>query len=50
VIGVDIQAFMPDNAPTPYVRASFSLASEEDIDTALARLAALLREEAQGPV
>ena len=42
-----LQAFLPDGAPTPYVRASFSLASEADINTALERLSALLREQQQ---
>ncbi|ELU04387.1 hypothetical protein CAPTEDRAFT_156025 [Capitella teleta] len=39
-------AFMADDtAPCPYVRASFSLASKENIDLGLSRLAALIREE-----
>ena len=42
-----LQAFLPDGAPTPYVRASFSLASDADINTALERLSALLREQQQ---
>jgi kynurenine/2-aminoadipate aminotransferase len=38
-------SFMPSNAPTSHVRAAFSTASDEEIDEALRRLAALLREQ-----
>lgn len=38
--------FLPDpNEPSPYVRASFSLASAEQMDKAFQRLADLIREE-----
>nr|KAJ3414355.1 hypothetical protein HK105_001797 [Polyrhizophydium stewartii] len=36
--------FLPNQRPTPYVRASYSIASKEDIDTALERLRALVLE------
>jgi kynurenine/2-aminoadipate aminotransferase len=39
------ESFLPEPEPSPYVRASFSTASDSDIDTAMARLATLLRSE-----
>eukprot|EP00842_Homolaphlyctis_polyrhiza_P000867 jgi/Hompol1/1781/HPOL_002758-RA len=36
--------FLPNTRPTPYVRASYSLASEKDMDTALQRLRDLVLE------
>lgn len=38
-------AFTPNGEDSPFVRASFSTASPEDMDEALGRFAALLREE-----
>jgi kynurenine/2-aminoadipate aminotransferase len=38
------QAFSPNNQPSPYVRASFSVVSEPDMDIAMERLARALRE------
>lgn len=39
-------AFMPDKArPSPFMRAAFSLAGDDKIDVAFARLAELIREE-----
>ncbi|KAI9327887.1 pyridoxal phosphate-dependent transferase [Obelidium mucronatum] len=37
--------FFPNPRTTPYVRASFSTATAEDIDVALSRLAEIIREE-----
>ncbi|ORY46995.1 PLP-dependent transferase [Rhizoclosmatium globosum] len=37
--------FFPNPRTTPYVRASFSTATEEEIDIALARLAEIIKEE-----
>jgi kynurenine/2-aminoadipate aminotransferase len=48
VVMVPGKVFSPSNSPSPYVRAAFSTASEEDIDEALRRLANLLREEING--
>ena len=45
VLLVPGQSFMPSDAPTSHVRAAFSTASDEEIDEALRRLAALLREQ-----
>jgi len=45
VLLVPGQHFMPDNKPCPYVRASYSIASPEEMEEALKRLAALLREQ-----
>ena len=45
VLLVPGQVFMPDNAPSSYVRASFSLATEADMEVAIQRLAHVLREE-----
>ena len=45
VLLVPGQSFMPSNAPTSHVRAAFSTASDEEIDEALRRFAALLREQ-----
>jgi len=45
VLLVPGQSFSPNNEKSPYVRASFSLASEEEMDLALGRLAKLLREK-----
>lgn len=39
-------AFMPSGEVSPYVRASFSVASDGDVDTAFHRLGDLLREAA----
>ena len=36
------------NAPCPYIRAAFSLASPQNIDTAFERLAVLIKEEIRG--
>nr|KAG5714143.1 hypothetical protein BaRGS_020471 [Batillaria attramentaria] len=48
VLFVPGRAFMVDEtAPTPYIRASYSLVSPEDMDKAFQRLAALLKEEAK---
>jgi len=44
VLLVPGQAFSPNNKPSPYVRASFSVASKEDMDIACARLRDLLLE------
>jgi len=38
------QAFSPNGTPSSYVRASFSVVSEENMDIAMERLAKLLRE------
>eukprot|EP00698_Gefionella_okellyi_P023302 TRINITY_DN7923_c0_g1_i1.p1 TRINITY_DN7923_c0_g1~~TRINITY_DN7923_c0_g1_i1.p1 ORF type:complete len:432 (+),score=71.44 TRINITY_DN7923_c0_g1_i1:1713-3008(+) len=43
VLMVPGQAFEPNNKPSPYVRAAFSVASPADQDEALRRLAALLK-------
>jgi kynurenine/2-aminoadipate aminotransferase len=45
VLLVPGQAFDPRNQPSPYVRASFSTASDDELDTAMARLAGLIRSE-----
>ena len=45
VLLVPGQVFMPDNAQSSYVRASFSLATEPDMELAIQRLAAVLKEE-----
>ncbi|EGC33234.1 hypothetical protein DICPUDRAFT_37021 [Dictyostelium purpureum] len=45
VILVPGVAFKPDNSISPFVRASFSTANEEQMDEALKRLSALLNEE-----
>lgn len=43
VLFVPGRAFFPEGAPpTPYLRAAFSMATPEDIDEALRRLASLL--------
>ena len=39
------QAFSPLNEVSSYVRASFSTASDEDMDSAMERLATLIRSE-----
>jgi len=44
VLLVPGQAFSPSNTPSPYVRASFSVASKEDMDLACSRLRELLLE------
>ena len=41
--GAVVQSFNPDDAPSPYVRASFSVVTDGDLDEALRRLAALVR-------
>lgn len=46
---MDRQAFIPNGEPTPFVRASFSIVSDEEIDTALSRLASLIKETQQLP-
>ncbi|KAF8181268.1 PLP-dependent transferase [Pholiota molesta] len=38
VLALPGTAFLPNGRPTPYVRASFSQASEEDVDKAIQRL------------
>ena len=45
VLLVPGQAFSPENKPSSYVRASFSIASEADMEEGLQRLADLLREQ-----
>jgi len=45
VLLVPGQAFSPNDKPSDCVRASFSTASDEDMDTALQRFAKLLKEE-----
>ena len=45
VLLVPGQVFMPDNSPSNYVRASFSLATESDMEIAMQRLAQVLKEE-----
>lgn len=48
VLFVPGRAFMVDDtAPTPYIRASYSLVSPDEMDTAFKRLATLLKEEKQ---
>jgi kynurenine/2-aminoadipate aminotransferase len=44
VILVPGSVFSPSNSPSPYARASFSVATYEDMDEALRRLAALLKD------
>ena len=39
------QSFSPLDEPSPYVRASFSTTSDNDIDSAMERLATLIRSE-----
>jgi len=39
------QSFLPDNGSSSHVRASFSMATDAEMDAALERLASLLREE-----
>jgi kynurenine/2-aminoadipate aminotransferase len=46
VLFVPGQSFDPLDKPSPYVRASFSTASDEDMDVAMDRLAALISNEA----
>lgn len=46
VIMVPGQAFSPKDEPSNCVRAAFSVASDQDMDTALARFAKLLKAEA----
>ena len=45
VLFVPGQSFDPLDRPSPYVRASFSTASDEDMDIAMERLAALIANE-----
>jgi len=45
VLLVPGQAFHPNGEPGPYVRAAFSVASEEEIETGIQRLATILKEE-----
>jgi DNA-binding transcriptional MocR family regulator len=40
-----VQVFSPSQAPGHFVRAAFSMVNEEQIDTAMSRLATLLRED-----
>ena len=46
VLLVPGQVFMPDDSVSAFVRASFSLASEPDMELAVQRLAKVLRDEA----
>jgi len=48
VLFVPGSSFMPCGSASPYVRAAFSIASPEEIDEALLRLATLLRRTAVG--
>jgi len=43
VLMVPGASFMPKNEASPYVRAAFSTATPDEINTALERLAKLLR-------
>ncbi len=43
VLLVPGSSFSPSGSPSPYVRASFSTASKEDMELAMQRLASLLR-------
>ncbi len=43
VILVPGRSFSPNNEPSPYVRASFSVASAEEMNTACERFAKLIR-------
>lgn len=45
VLALPGSAFLPNGAQSAYVRASFSLLSEEEVDEALKRLKAVLEEE-----
>ncbi|KAH9153577.1 hypothetical protein AeRB84_004196 [Aphanomyces euteiches] len=45
VLLVPGQVFLPDNQKTSYVRAAYSTATPEQMDTALSRLASLLQEK-----
>ena len=45
VLAIPGEACVVDNKPSPYIRCAFSTASDEDIDEALRRLAALLKQE-----
>jgi len=38
VLALPGTVFLPNGRPTPYVRASFSLATEEEVDKAIQRL------------
>ncbi|KAF9473803.1 PLP-dependent transferase [Pholiota conissans] len=48
VLALPGTVFLPNGRPTPYVRASFSQASEEDVDQALQRLRAAILEARAG--
>mmetsp|Transcript_3319 Transcript_3319/g.4785 ORF Transcript_3319/g.4785 Transcript_3319/m.4785 type:complete len:121 (-) Transcript_3319:59-421(-) len=48
VLFVPGQSFCPSGEKSPYVRASFSTASDSDLDIAMKRLAALILAEPQG--
>jgi kynurenine/2-aminoadipate aminotransferase len=43
VLAVSGQSFQPDNAPSPFIRTSYSTATPADMDLACQRLAELLR-------
>lgn len=45
VVLVPGKVFLPDGGRSNHVRASFSVASHEDMDTAMQRLRSLLLEE-----
>lgn len=45
VLFVPGQSFCPLNQKSPYVRASFSTASDEDFDVAMERLASLIKND-----
>ena len=47
VLFVPGQAFSPTNEKTSYVRASFSIAEPKFIDTAIQRLAQLIKDETE---
>jgi kynurenine/2-aminoadipate aminotransferase len=47
VILIGGQSFMPDDSPSPYLRASYSTATPENMNIAFERLATLLRDEAK---
>lgn len=45
VLAVPGESCVVDNKPSPYIRCAFSVASDDDINEALRRLAALLKQE-----
>jgi len=48
VLFVPGQSFCPMGEKSPYVRASFSTATDDDMDVAMERLASLILTESQG--